>query len=234
MTTQAMTHDGANATRERAQPTRDSGQSAREEPALLSNLSEALRRRGVNHWNDAQKAVDAAAKTRGTNLARQDWVEAAEKAQRALVVIREREADPLQQPVGTQPRVTATGARAQAMRLVAQVDQSQAKAAWDAFAEYISVVEDPARKSMLKGEELQMFFDAKAYDIAIARARAVLQYEPAHLDAQRVLGMSLISSGDIAKIEEATTHLQRYLDQAPDTDPLKESARAAFEKVRKQ
>ncbi len=201
-----------------------------DEPALLSNLSEALRRRGVNRFNDALKNADADAKTRGLDEAKKDWSAAAESAQKSLQIINAGSTDPQQAAIYAQNKIVALSTRALAMRLVAtKVDQSQAQAAWDAYQEYIAAEADPVKKAKFKGEALQTVFDAGNVDLAVTQARAVLTEDPENVDGNRILGLALFASGDKAKFQEAANFLQRYVDKAPDTDPLKQSAKESLE-----
>lgn len=205
-----------------------------DEPALLTNLGEALRRRGVNGWNEGLKS-EGAAKDAKQAAAKKDWTEAAESSAKALQSLNKFPADQQQQPAFLQTRIAAASTRAMAMRLVAsKVDQSQAAAAWDANVEYVALTSDTAEKSKLKGEGLQMLFDAGAADLAILHSRAVLKEEPQNLDAHRVLGMSLFASADKLKMQEALPHLQQYLDKAPDGYPQKEAVRQAIEYIKTQ
>jgi hypothetical protein len=201
-----------------------------DEPALLSNLSEALRRRGVNRFNDALKNSDADAKTRAMEEAKKDWREAADASQKAIQAINAGGADPQQAAIYAQNKVAALSTRALAMRLVAtKVDQSQAQAAWDAYQEYIAAETDPAKKAKFRGEALQTLFDAGAIDNAVTQARALLTEDPENVDANRILGLALFATGDKAKYQEAANFLQRYVDKAPDTDPLKQSAKESLD-----
>jgi hypothetical protein len=43
------------------------------------------------------------------------------------------------------------------------------------------------------------------------------------------MGLALYASGDKAKYQLAANHLQRYVDKAPDTDPLKVSTKEALD-----
>ena len=199
-------------------------------PHQLREVSEALRRRGVNRFNDALKVSDADAKTRAMDEAKKDWKDAADASQKALEVIGTGGGDPQQAQIYAQNKIVALSTRALAMRLVAtKVDQSQAQAAWDAYQAYIAVETDPAKKTKFKGEALQTVFDAGAVDLATTQARAVLAEDPENVDANRILGLSLFASGDKAKFQEAANYLQHYVDKAPDTDPLKQSAKESLD-----
>jgi len=80
----------------------------------------------------------------------------------------------------------------------------------------------------MKGEALQTLFDAGAVDLAVEQARAAVAEDPDNVDANRILGLALFASGDKAKFQEAANYLQRYVDKAPDTDPLKQSAKESL------
>jgi hypothetical protein len=207
-------------------------QARADEPALLTNLSEALRRRGSKRWNEMLVTFEKNARTQRLDAAKKDWAEASAFALKALEAINAHAAASPPRPPKLQTKLSATEVRALAMRLVAtKVDRSQAQPAWNAYAEYIALVSDPAKKSKLNGEALQMLFEAEAFDQATIQSRAILKVDPEHLEANRVLGLSLFATGDKVKYREAAVHLQRYLDKAPDTDPLKKSAREALEFV---
>jgi hypothetical protein len=208
------------------------GLSARgDEPALLTNLSEALRRRGVNRYNDALKNADKDAQAQGITAAKKDWSDAADASKKALDIINNASGADAQQAQGNaQNKLAALSTRALAMRLVAtKVDQSQGQAAWEAYQQYIAAETDAAKKAKMKGEALQTLFDAGAVDLAVTQARAAVTEDPDNIDANRILGLALFASGDKAKFQEAANYLQHYVDKAPDTDPLKASAKESLD-----
>ena len=202
-----------------------------DEPAILTNLAEALRRRGVNRYNAAVKDPDRNRRDAESAVAKKDWSEAAQASRKALDVIKSAPTnDPGGQGIYAQNRIAALSAYALAMRLVAtKVDQTQASAAWEAYQEHSAVETDAAKKAKLRGDALQMIFDAGSIDLAIAEARKVLATEPNEVDANRVLGLALFASGEKKNFQEAADHLQRYVDLAPDTDPLKQSAKESLD-----
>ena len=204
-----------------------------DEPALLTNLSEALRRRGVNRYNEALKMSDKDAQAQAITVAKKDWSDAADAAKKALDTINAAlagGADAQQAQVYGQNKIAALSTRALAMRLVAtKVDNTQGQAAWDAYQEYLKVETDPAKKAKMKGEALQTLFDAGNVDLAVEQARAAVAEDPDNVDANRILGLALFASGDKAKFQEAANYLQRYVDKAPDTDPLKASAKESLD-----
>ena len=206
-----------------------------EEVALLTNLSEALRRRGVERFNNALKSTDNDAKTQGIEAAKKDWTEAADFSAKAVTLVKGATPDAANVNAASfeQNKKAAISTRALVMKLVASRvnpgDATQAQAAWDAYQEYIAVEADAAKKAGLKGEALQMVFDSGATDLAVTQARAVLAEDPENVAANRILGLALFASGDKAKFQEAANYLQRYVDKAPDTDPLKQSAKESLD-----
>lgn len=204
-----------------------------DEPALLTNLSEALRRRGVQVYNVAIKSTDNDAKLQGFEAAKKDWTEAAQAASKAVETVNAASSTGgmgANQSISNQNKLAAINTRALAMRLVAtKVDQSQAQAALTANQAMIEAELDPAIKTKLKGETLQMLFDAGASDLVIAEAQKALTENPDSPDANRIMGLALYATGDKSKYQQAANHLQRYVDKALDTDPLKASTKDALE-----
>jgi hypothetical protein len=202
-----------------------------DEVALLTNLSEALRRRGVDRFNAAIKATDNDAKTQGLDAAKKDWAEAADNATKAVTLVKAAAPpDAANQAGFEQNKKAAISTRALALRLVAtKVDQSKAAEALAAYQEYMDSETDPAKKAKIKAEALQTLFDAGATDLATAEAQKVLAENPDDIDANRIMGLALFASGDKTKFQQAANYLQRYVDKAPDTDPLKQSAKESLE-----
>jgi hypothetical protein len=203
-----------------------------DEVALLTNLSEALRRRGVERFNAAIKATDNDAKTQGLDAAKKDWTEAAEAANKAVTLVKSASptGETVNQAAFEQNKKAAISTRALAMRLVAtKVDQSKAAETLAAYQEYMEAEIDPAKKAKIRAEALQTLFDAGATDLATAEAQKVLAENPDDVDANRVMGLALFASGDKTKFQQAANYLQRYVDKAPDTDPLKQSAKESLE-----
>lgn len=204
-----------------------------DEPALLTNLSVALQNRGVDRFNASLRSSDDASKTQGIDNAKKDWTDAAAAASKAVDALNAQSTaggDMANQAAATQNKLAALTTRAKALRLVAtKVDQSQAQTAWDAYQQVLAIEIDPAKKAKLRAEALQMIFDAGSMDLATAEARKVLTEDPDNVDANRILGLALFASGDKTKYQEAANYLQHYVDKAPDTDPLKSSAKESLD-----
>jgi tetratricopeptide (TPR) repeat protein len=203
-----------------------------EEAALLTNLSEALRRRGVERFNVAIKATDNDAKTQGLDAAKKDWTEAADTASKAVGIVKSGSptGENVNQAAYEQNKKAAISTRALSLRLVAtKVDQSKAAEALAAYQEYMNAETDPAKKARIRAEALQTLFDAGATELAVGEAQKVLAENPDDIDANRIMGLALFASGDKSKFQQAANYLQHYVDKAPDTDPLKASAKESLE-----
>lgn len=203
-----------------------------EEVALLTNLAEALRQRADSRYNASVKETGAEAKVAAQTEAKKDWSEGAELAAKAVTLVKA--ANPAGANVNAagyeQNKKAAISVRALLLRRVAsKVDQSKAPDALAANQEYADMEPDAVKKAKIRGETLQALFDANATDLVMAEAGKILAEDPDNTDANRILGLALYATGDKAKYQEAANRLQRYVDKAPDTDPLKASTRDALE-----
>ena len=196
-----------------------------DDPALLTNLSEALRRRGIERYDAAVKVQDR----RAAEAANKDWLEAADASRKAVSILSEPAGNPRQQKTYARARPQALLIHARDMLFVAtKVDHAQSITAWEASQEYLRGETNSVKKAVFRGLALQMLFDAGNIDMAIAESQKVLRSEPQDLMAHRVLGLSLFASGNKANYAAAAYHLQRYLDRAPNSDPLKQTTKASL------
>jgi tetratricopeptide (TPR) repeat protein len=78
-----------------------------------------------------------------------------------------------------------------------------------------------------------MYFDTGNAPKAIEAFQGVLASNPDNLDATLGLGLALFSTGDKNKYQEAANYLQRFVDKAPDTHPLKASAKESLDYLKK-
>lgn len=210
-------------------------------PALLTNKTMALNARGVEKYNVAVKATDDAAKTAGIEAAKKDWRAASEAGTKAVAL--------LKATSGASDATAANNAktnlyfallsRADAMRLfVAKVDQTQVDAGVTAYQEYIAAETDPVKKSKAEHDLAQMLFDANAFDRALVQYQKILEASPDDLNALLRAGQALFNIGainsDKTKYQEAANYLARFVEKAPDTDPLKADAKAILETLKDQ
>lgn len=208
-----------------------------EQPAILTNKAVALKARGVERFNAAitSKAADDAAKTAGLQTAKDDFKAAAEAAGKAVTLLKAT-------PVPTDPaelqrynanKYAAMLTHAESMRLfVSKVDGTQADAGIAAFKDYIAVETDPAKKSKAQLDMAQMLFDGGAPDKALTEFRTILTTQPDSPDANLGAGLAVYAIGDKTKFQEAANFLQRFVEVAPDTHPMKDDAKLILQALK--
>jgi len=210
-------------------------------PVLLTNKSTALNARGVEKYNNALRSTDDAAKTAGIEAAKKDWQAAKETSEKAVTLLKAQPA-PADAAAANNAKLSlylALMARADANRLfVTKVDQTQVDAGAAAYQEYIAVETDPVRKSKAEHDMAQMLFDANSFDKALAQYQKILEANPDDLNALIRSGQALFNIGainsDKTKYQEAANYLARFVEKAPDTDPLKADAKAILDTLKDQ
>lgn len=206
-----------------------------EQPALLTNKALAYKARGVDRYNVAVTSKDDAAKSSGLEAAKQDFRGASEAANKAAELIK---AMPVPTDAAAQTRYNANklatmSTRAEAMRLfVTKDDTSQADAGLAAYADYLAIETDPAKKDKAQHDAAQMLLDAGQTDKALAEFQKILAQNPNDPDANLGAGLSLFGSGDKAKYQEAANYLQKFVDTAPDTHKFKADAKAILTELK--
>lgn len=206
-----------------------------EQPALLTNAALAYKARGVDRYNAAVTSKDDAAKTAGLESAKADFRQAADATQKAIALIKAKpaETDPAAQTKQANNKLAALSTRAEAMRLfVTKVDAQQADAGMAAYQEYIAAETDPAKKEKAQKDMAQMLLDAGAADKALVEFQKILAEKPADPDANLGAGLSLFSTGDKAKYQEAANYLQKFVDTAPETHKFKADAKAILTELK--
>ena len=206
------------------------------QPVLLTNKSIALTNRGIGRYNDAVKATDDAAKAAGRESAIKDWKAAVETAEKAVAFLNKEAAptEPAALERMNKSKYLALLARADAYRLLAKGDPSQAEAGYKAYQEYIAAETDPAKKVKGQVEAAEMLRNAGAWEKALAEYKKILETNPDNVDALRGAGLSLFLSPNKADYQEAANFLQRFVDKAPDVHPEKASAKEALEFLKNQ
>lgn len=201
-----------------------------EQPALLTNKAFALTQRGVDRYNAAKDEASRAA-------AKKDFTDAAEASKKAydLVNAEAPGADAAAQQRHTLSKNLAIFARAEAMRLfVTKVDPSQIDAGVAIYDEYIAILTDPAKKLEAQLQQAKMLFDAGKSDLAAAAYQKILATNPENVEATLYAGLALYGTGDTNKYQEAANFLQHFVDKAPDTHPMKASAREVLTNLKDQ
>ena len=206
-----------------------------EQPSLLTNKTLALKARGVERYNAAIQTKDEAARTSGLEVAKADFKAAADAVNKASDLIKKVPAatDPEEQKQQTVNKYATMSARAEAMRLfVTKADATQADAGAAAFEDYIAVETDAAKKSKAQLDLAQMLLDAGAGDKAFTEFKKILAERPDDPDANLGAGLSLFSTGDKAKYQEAANFLQHFVDKAGDDHKFKADAKAILAELK--
>lgn len=208
-----------------------------EQPAILTNKAVALKARGVERFNATvrSKTLDDAGRNAGLQTAKEDFKAAAETANKAVALIKAMPAptDPTDVQRHTQNKYAAMLTNAEAMRLyVSKADPTQAEAGLTAYKEYLEVETDPAKKAKAQLDMAQMLLDSGAPDKALAEFKNILTAQPDSPEANLGAGLALYATGDKAKFQEAANYLQHFVDVAPDTNIMKDDAKAILTELK--
>jgi len=220
------------------------GLAAREEPALYSNKSIALRVRGVERYNAAINSQDRDAKDAGVEAAKKDWVAAAEAGKKAfdLMSAMPVPSDPAEKARYDQNKLAALAAYAEAMRLVGtKVDTNKVmegtargEEAFRIYSQYAAQETDPAKKSQRTADAAKILYDAGNFDRAIEEYRKIIAKDPDSLDANIYLGIALFNTGEKKNFQESADFLQRFLDLAANAHPMKADAQSILDFLKTQ
>ena len=208
-----------------------------EQPAILTNKAVALKARGVQRYNAAitSKTLDDAGRTSALEAAKADFKAAAESSTKAVGMLKTQTAstDPAEADRIAKNKYAALLTHAESMRLfVSKVDATQADAGLTAFKDYIAIETDPAKKAKAQLDAAQMLLDSGAADKALLEFQAVLQSQPDNPEANLGAGLALYSAQDKEKFQEAANYLQRFVEVAPDTNPMKDDAKAILAELK--
>jgi tetratricopeptide (TPR) repeat protein len=122
---------------------------------------------------------------------------------------------------------------AESMRLyVSKADPTQAEAGLIAYRDYLAVETDPAKKAKAQLDMAQMLLDSGSADKALAEFKTILATTPDSPEANLGAGLAVYASGDKAKFQEAANYLQRFVEVAPDTNPMKDDAKAILTELK--
>jgi tetratricopeptide (TPR) repeat protein len=206
-----------------------------EQPAILTNKAVALKARGVERFNAAVRSKDDATKGTMLQTAKDDFKAAAETASKAVTLIKAQTAptDPAEVQRYTANKYAAMLTNAESMRLyVSKADGTKADAGLAAFKEYLAVEMDPAKKSKAQLDMAQMLLDSGSADKALVEFQAILSTQPDSPEANLGAGLAVYATGDKAKYQEAANYLQKFVDVAPDSNPLKADAKAILTELK--
>jgi tetratricopeptide (TPR) repeat protein len=208
-----------------------------EQPAILTNKAVALKGRGVEHFNSAirSKTLDDAGKAAALQAAKDDFKASAQSAGKAVTLIKAQAAptDAAEVARYNANKYAAMLTYAESMRLfVSKADQTQADAGLAAFKDYIAVETDPAKKAKAHLDMAQMLLDSGSADKALAEFKAILATTPDSPEANLGAGLAVYATGDKTKYQEAANFLQRFVEVAPDSNPMKDDAKAILAELK--
>ena len=208
-----------------------------EQPAILTNKAVALKGRGVERFNAAIRAknLDDAGRNAALQTAKDDFKGAAESAGKAVAMIKKATAptDAAEVARYNANKYAAMLTHAESMRLyVSKADQSQAEAGLAAYKDYIAVETDAAKKSKAQLDMAQMLLDSGSADKALEEFKAILTTTPDSPEANLGAGLAVYATGDKTKYQEAANFLQRFVEVAPDTNPMKDDAKAILQELK--
>jgi tetratricopeptide (TPR) repeat protein len=208
-----------------------------EQPAILTNKAVALKGRGVERFNAAvtSKTLDDAGKAAALQGAKDDFKASSEAAGKAVTMLKATPAptDPADLQRYNANKYAAMITHAEAMRLfVTKADQSQAEAGLAAFKDYIAIETDPVKKSKAQLDMAQMLLDSGAADKALAEFKNILTTTPDSPEANLGAGLAVYATGDKTKFQEAANFLQRFVEVAPDSNPMKDDAKAILTELK--
>jgi tetratricopeptide (TPR) repeat protein len=214
-----------------------------EQVVFYSRKANALRARGVDHYNLSVKSSDAAVKTSELEAAKKDFQLAADTINKGNEVAKKEAAatDPTAQQNQTARKLEVLAGRAETMRLLVKTDPSQAEAAMTAYQEYIAAETDAVKKAKAERDVAQILFDTASdpagYDRALAAYKKILEANPDDTDAMLRIGQTLFNMGalnnDKAKYQEAANYLQLFVSKAPEGQ-LKTEAKDLIEALKAQ
>jgi tetratricopeptide (TPR) repeat protein len=216
-----------------------------EQVVLYSRKSLALRLRGVDHYNASIKGTDQTQKAADMENAKKDFQGAADAASKGLEVANKEApaTDPQGQAGQTSKKLEILSYRAEAMRLLIKTDPSQGPAALAAYQEYMAAEPDAAKKAKAEKDVAQILFDTASdqagFEKALAAYQKILETTPDDPDAllrsgQILFNIGALNNNDKAKYQEAANYLQRFVDKAPDTNPLKAEAKDLIDALKAQ
>ncbi len=208
-----------------------------EQPAILTNKAVALKGRGVERFNAVvrSKTLDDAGKTAGLQTAKDDFKASAEAATKAVTLIKAQPAptDPADVQRYNGNKYAAMLTAAESMRLyVSKADPTKAEEGLAAFKEYLAVETDPAKKAKAQLDMAQMLLDSGSADKALVEFQAILTAQPNSPEANLGAGLAVYATGDKAKFQEAANYLQKFVEVAPDTNPMKDDAKAILTELK--
>ncbi|HEV8138230.1 MAG TPA: carboxypeptidase regulatory-like domain-containing protein [Pyrinomonadaceae bacterium] len=216
-----------------------------EQVVMYSRKSLALRLRGVDHYNASIKGTDQTQKAADMENAKKDFQGAVDAANKGLEMANKETpaTDPQAQAGQASKKLEVLSYRAEAMRLLVKTDPSQGGAALAAYQEYIAAETDATKKARAEKDVAQIMFDTASdqagFEKALAAYQKILEANPDDPDAllrsgQILFNIGALNNNDKAKYQEAANYLQRFIEKAPEGNPMKAEAKDLIDALKAQ
>lgn len=199
-------------------------------PVLLNNKAQALRLRGYTSYT--KSATDAANKASLMESAKKDLTDSIAAYQLTLDLVSKA---PATDATAVKSKAAAQYGIAEAYRLLVgtKADPTKTKELTAATTEYAATETDAAAKTktlVQVGDILRTSGDSA--DAATVYRKA-LESDPNNIDATGGLGLSLfdigVSGNDKAQMQEGLNLMEKFSQNAPDTNPMKGDIKGAVE-----
>jgi len=216
-----------------------------EQVVLYSRKSLALRLRGVDHYNNSIKGTDQTQKAADMENAKKDFRGAVDAANKGLEMANKETpaTDPQAQAGQASKKLEILSYRAEAMRLLVKTDPSQGGAALAAYQEYMAAETDATKKARAEKDVAQIMFDTASdqagFEKALAAYQKILEANPDDPDAllrsgQILFNIGALNNNDKTKYQEAANYLQRFIEKAPEGNPMKAEAKDLIDALKAQ
>ncbi|HEY9233168.1 MAG TPA: tetratricopeptide repeat protein, partial [Blastocatellia bacterium] len=94
-------------------------------------------------------------------------------------------------------------------------------------------LDTPANKGKWEVMKAKMYFNSGRADEAVAAYKGILQADPNNVDALFGLGLTLVATGEKAKVQEGANYLADFVSKAPATDKRVADVKAQLEEMKK-
>ena len=100
--------------------------------------------------------------------------------------------------------------------------------------EKAAAIDTPQNKNKWELVKAKLLFSAGRSEEAMSAYKIVLAVDPNDIDALFGLGLSLVATGERAKVQEGVNHLSDFVSKAPSTDKRVADVKSQIEDLKKQ
>lgn len=203
-------------------------------PILLNNKGAALKVRATDTYNQAVKSTDVALRTSAMTKVKQDLQDATTAYTRSWTILKAAQPTDITNQANYEATKlqTLTGlTESHRLLVLTKADTSKSVEAKTAFADYLTIETDAAKKAKAQITLGDIMREAGDSANAIEAYRAALVTSPDNADVLAGLGLSLFNSGVVAEdkmqMQEGLNFMEKFASVAPETHPLKSSVKDA-------